>query len=237
MGVAGYGISITTLEEVFLAVGDGRDFGEHNFEKEKIRKKILAAKGDENSNQGTTQNDEDDNLIDTESDQIKRDLKLKQEIERYSVSEQMSADFITDTQAMVKKRCTLMCRNWLGLLFEIFTPVLFVLIGFIIIQITLLYPSPPRTHMTKLFPLPQHILVNEEPIIRNTFENGTLNYESTAALISQLPSSYTLLSDYDFVVTSRNYTEELLINDLLAKNKGTTSREDPDYFDLFKEFD
>jgi hypothetical protein len=41
--VASYGISITTLEEVFLAVGDGRDFGEHNLEKEAIRKKILAA--------------------------------------------------------------------------------------------------------------------------------------------------------------------------------------------------
>jgi len=43
--VASYGISITTLEEVFLAVGDGRDFGEHNLEKEAIRKKILAAQG------------------------------------------------------------------------------------------------------------------------------------------------------------------------------------------------
>lgn len=43
LGVASYGISITTLEEVFLAVGDGRDFGEHNLEKEGIRKKILAA--------------------------------------------------------------------------------------------------------------------------------------------------------------------------------------------------
>ena len=54
--MAGYGISITTPEEVFLAVGDGRDFGEHNFEKEKIRKKILAAKGTEKGDlaQGTT---------------------------------------------------------------------------------------------------------------------------------------------------------------------------------------
>ena len=47
LGVASYGISITTLEEVFLAVGDGRDFGEHNLEKEAVRKKILAAQGAE----------------------------------------------------------------------------------------------------------------------------------------------------------------------------------------------
>ena len=33
LGVASYGISITTLEEVFLAVGDGRDIGEHAAEK------------------------------------------------------------------------------------------------------------------------------------------------------------------------------------------------------------
>ena len=34
LGVASYGISITTLEEVFLAVGDGRDIGEHALEKQ-----------------------------------------------------------------------------------------------------------------------------------------------------------------------------------------------------------
>ena len=38
-----YGISITTLEEVFLAVGDGRDIGEHAEEKTNVRKKILKA--------------------------------------------------------------------------------------------------------------------------------------------------------------------------------------------------
>ena len=43
LGVASYGISITTLEEVFLAVGDGRDIGEHALEKQNVRKKILAA--------------------------------------------------------------------------------------------------------------------------------------------------------------------------------------------------
>jgi len=45
LGIAGYGISITTLEEVFLAVGDGRDFGDHHMQKEQVRKQILAAQG------------------------------------------------------------------------------------------------------------------------------------------------------------------------------------------------
>ena len=41
IGIASYGISITTLEEVFLAVGDGRDIGDHAQERMKVRKKIL----------------------------------------------------------------------------------------------------------------------------------------------------------------------------------------------------
>ena len=45
LGAAGYGISITTLEEVFLAVGDGREFGDHYLERANVRKKILKAKG------------------------------------------------------------------------------------------------------------------------------------------------------------------------------------------------
>ena len=40
LGVASYGISITTLEEVFLAVGDGRDFKEHAEERDAVRKKV-----------------------------------------------------------------------------------------------------------------------------------------------------------------------------------------------------
>ena len=43
LGVQSYGISITTLEEVFLAVGDGRDIGEHAEERTNVRKKILKA--------------------------------------------------------------------------------------------------------------------------------------------------------------------------------------------------
>lgn len=43
LGVASYGISITTLEEVFLAVGDGRDIGDHAKERMKVRRKIQKA--------------------------------------------------------------------------------------------------------------------------------------------------------------------------------------------------
>lgn len=55
--MASYGISITTLEEVFLAVGDGRDIGEHALERQQVRKKVLAAQGVE-SNTGVTDADD-----------------------------------------------------------------------------------------------------------------------------------------------------------------------------------
>ena len=37
LGIESYGISITTMEEVFLAVGDGRDMSEHKKEKHAIK--------------------------------------------------------------------------------------------------------------------------------------------------------------------------------------------------------
>lgn len=55
--MASYGISITTLEEVFLAVGDGRDIGEHALERQQVRKKVLAAQGVE-GNTGVTDADD-----------------------------------------------------------------------------------------------------------------------------------------------------------------------------------
>ena len=51
LGIEGYGISITTLEEVFLRVGDGDDLGQHQQMKIKLRKQI----------EGVRESDEYDN--------------------------------------------------------------------------------------------------------------------------------------------------------------------------------
>jgi len=59
----------------------------------------------------------------------------------------------------------LMRRGWKNLIFETITPVMFVIAGFGLISLTFLYPSPERRIQTKLFPLPQRILVNEYPVI------------------------------------------------------------------------
>ena len=46
LDVLGYGISITTLEEVFLAVGQGKDINEHAKEKLEIKQKRLGTEED-----------------------------------------------------------------------------------------------------------------------------------------------------------------------------------------------
>ena len=46
LDIAGYGISITTLEEVFLAVGDGREIGEHVKQKNALRQKRMGTEED-----------------------------------------------------------------------------------------------------------------------------------------------------------------------------------------------
>ena len=46
LGISSYGISITTLEEVFLAVGDGREMGQHVKEKKALREKRIGTEED-----------------------------------------------------------------------------------------------------------------------------------------------------------------------------------------------
>ena len=142
-----------------------------------------------------------------------------------------------------------MKRGFKNMIFEILTPVLFVIAGFGLIKLTFLNQSPERKLQTKLFPLPQRILVNEYPIIDSDLfhflkekrqqlldemiddgdRDATLddvdmtevmanitelyNQTKTEALIDQLPSSYTLLSDYDFIVTYQDYRDLLAFNE------------------------
>ena len=107
-------------------------------------------------------------------------------------------------------------RSFFSLLLEALIPVLFVGVGFWIMQLTFFYDSPPREIKTSLFPLPQRILVNLEPVIKThdfNEEGFDLSYDkdffgedyefvpwldnSILPLIKNLPSSYTLDKDYD----------------------------------------
>ena len=164
LGVASYGISITTLEEVFLAVGDGRDIGEHALEKSNVRKKILAAQGF---------NDEDDEeerlslMGEKEMTKVEmKNRKRQKKLEDYTIADQLRlCACCLHVLALCIKRCTIMFRGWRSLLFEIIAPVMFVAAGFGIIKLTFLYESPDRIISTKILPLPQEILVNTEPVL------------------------------------------------------------------------
>lgn len=178
LGVASYGISITTLEEVFLAVGDGRDFGEHNLEKEAVRKKILAAQGLETE----AASDDNQSLL-AQQEEVDpaeaRRRKREKQLDEYTIANQLRlCACCFHIWALCIKRCTIMCRGWRSLLFEIIAPVMFVAAGFGIIKLTFLYESPDRVISTKIFPLPQDILVNSEPVIHTDF-NGTKFFNNT----------------------------------------------------------
>ena len=115
--------------------------------------------------------------------------------------------------ALCMKRCTIMLRGWRSLLFEIIAPVAFVAAGFGIIKLTFLYESPERVISTKILPLPQKILANVEPILHTNF-NGSRIKNNTQEVIYFLPASYTLLTDFDFDVTYRNYTENMKASEI-----------------------
>ena len=125
----------------------------------------------------------------------------------------------------------MMFRGWRSLLFEIIAPTLFVAAGFGIIKLTFLYESPEREISTKIFPLPQEILVNSEPVMNEAFD-GSKFKNNTKELIDFLPASYTLLTDFDFEVKYRNYTENLH-RDKYAYVTGCCEP----IFDMFDQFD
>jgi hypothetical protein len=133
---------------------------------------------------------------------------------------------------MCFKRARLERRRWRTvLLSEFLAPILFVLIGVWITQLQFYYDSPARLLQTKLYPLPQRILMNQEPVLESTLETNTTyeDYISIPPLAQNFPSSYTLLTDDDFDETYNNYTDDYLEGVNKRKN-GTNALETFDYF-------
>ena len=63
-----------------------------------------------------------------------------------------------------------------------------------------------------MYPLPQRLLMNQEPIIPSEgIKTEVSNFEDTVSiplLLDNFPSSFTLLNQDDFNVTYFNYTDE-----------------------------
>jgi hypothetical protein len=118
---------------------------------------------------------------------------------------------MVNIKAMCFKRARLERRRWRTvLLSEFLAPIIFVLIGVWITQIKFFYDSPPRLLQTKLYPLPQRLLMNSEPVLNSTLETNTTyeDYISIPPLVENFPSSFTLLTDDDFAVIYNNYTDD-----------------------------
>lgn len=78
--------------------------------------------------------------------------------------------------------------------------------------------------------------MNQEPVINSTLESNTTyeDYISIPPLAQNFPSSYTLLTDDDFIETYNNYTDDYLEGVLRRKN-GTSALETFNYFETFNE--
>ena len=136
LGVRSYGISVTTLEEVFLRVGHGDDSNKNQEEPAKIKNKA----------------DEKDSLLGgTPHDD-------------YSISSQPKLSFCKQfwqhLGALLLKRFYMYRRNIKGLMTEVFVPVILVLIGFGMTQVQFFFSQPTRTLSASLYPSPQRVSVN-----------------------------------------------------------------------------
>ena len=160
-------------------------------------------------------------------------LRKEKKLEDYTIADQLRlCSCCLHILALCIKRCIIMFRTWRSLCFEILAPVMFVAAGFALMKLTFLFPSPDREISTKLFPLPQKILVNTEPVLTTDLD-GTKLLNNTKEVIDFLPASYTLLTDFDFEVNYQNYTKDLY-NNVENLVRGNSDAED---FDLFTEFD
>jgi ATP-binding cassette subfamily A (ABC1) protein 3 len=143
LDIRSYGISVTTLEEVFLRVGHGDDTTDNLKVKDEIK------------NQGDAKGDEYDNY------------SIADDHERG-----MCNVFFIHMGALFRKRFNIYKRNYKGLIVEILIPVLLVLIGFGFSKVQFFFSSPERVLKPDAFPLKQRIQVNNN-LVKTTGNDFT----------------------------------------------------------------
>lgn len=131
LDIRSYGISVTTLEEVFLRVGHGDDTDEDKKVKEELKK--IKVEGDDKNDNYSVADDHETGIFNV---------------------------FWINMDAMFRKRMQLYKRNYKGLFVEVFIPVILVLIGFGFSKVRLFADAPERTLAPAAYPWKQRILVN-----------------------------------------------------------------------------
>jgi len=135
LNIRSYGISITTLEEVFLKIGGMQDPG-----------KLLDAS--HNLKQSEVQSE-----------------GPKEETSDYSIKTgRTDFGFCSNLIAVLKKRFQIYSRNKKVIFNEMVLPALFMLIGVFIASRNVVFVSEGRVLEPSRLPLQQRILMNEEPV-------------------------------------------------------------------------
>jgi len=129
LGIKSYGISVTTLEEVFLRVGHGDDTDDNKKAKDEIKENLNKIEQDKNDDYSIADDHETG----------------------------MCNVFWIHMQALFKKRFQLYKRNYKGLIVEVFIPVLLVLIGLGFSKVQFFFASPDRNITPFDYPLKQRI--------------------------------------------------------------------------------
>lgn len=153
LNIESYGISVTTLEEVFLQVGKGEKEDE---EKKLESKSMVYTDPAQNLQKGTM------------AIQLSKKGSIDDE---YTIADENSREqgdcnlFCIHTKSILMKRLLYIKRGVIQLISELMVPLLLVLFGLSLTQIAFFKDSSPRVFDISLYPLPQHLLVN--PSINN----------------------------------------------------------------------
>ncbi|CDW85063.1 abc transporter family protein [Stylonychia lemnae] len=173
LNIRSYGISVTTLEEVFLKVGHGDDTEDNKQVIDELRRSRSNLENEAKRNDYSIANDK---------------------------SMGICSLFFLHIGALFKKRFILYKRNYKSLISEIFVPVALVILGFGFSKIQFFINSPERTLSYDAFPAPQRLVVNSNLIrasgndfspkqIMQSLPGGSDQYEITYKDYSQLDTT------------------------------------------------
>eukprot|EP00347_Sterkiella_histriomuscorum_P006793 403351411 len=159
LGIKSYGVSVTTLEEVFLKVGQGDQL--------------------DNSRDKSIQN-----KAELENEKIQDDYSIADDAEKGTCN-----IFCGHLGALLKKRTQIYKRNYKGLIVEILVPVILVILGFAFSKVQFFINSPGRPLTTNLVPHKQRMIVNSNLIRTTDYSGINLSTtEEEKPLIRQYDS-------------------------------------------------
>ncbi len=158
LDILSYGISMTTLEEVFLKANGDVDEAPRLTEKDDDQ---FLLKGERES-RGSSINRKSDRPILQEGDDNFNDGSLHQ-LEDQQASENLvgNGTLCESIRALLVKRFNIYKRDRCGLVCEVFVPIILVLFGLSLLQIPWLKNSPAFYLDTSAYPGPQRLLFNE----------------------------------------------------------------------------